>query len=131
LPDFVIGKWVAQGAAKKVTPAERLNLCPPLWLQELADLPFHPRVRARVRGRDNSIPLEVNLMPSPTPSDLPASLPFGRHKGEPLGQVPSHYLAWFLRECKPSTGLRAAVAAELTRRESYVLDGAPYRGIAS
>jgi hypothetical protein len=43
-------------------------------------------------------------------------LPFGEHKGVPLPDVPASYLQWALRECKLSSGLRAALAAELTRR---------------
>jgi hypothetical protein len=44
------------------------------------------------------------------------SLPFGRHKGAPLADVPASYLQWALRECKLSSGLRAGLAAELARR---------------
>lgn len=45
-----------------------------------------------------------------------ASLPFGKHKDEPLEQVPTDYLAWVVRTCKLSSGLYAAVADELKRR---------------
>jgi hypothetical protein len=41
---------------------------------------------------------------------------FGRHKGQPLPDVPSDYLSWVLREVKLSSGLRNAVADELARR---------------
>jgi hypothetical protein len=44
------------------------------------------------------------------------ALPFGRHKGVPLPDVPASYLQWALRECQLSAGLRAALAAELARR---------------
>jgi hypothetical protein len=43
-------------------------------------------------------------------------VPFGRHKGKPLPEVPASYLDWLLREVKLSTGLRNAVAGELARR---------------
>ena len=43
-------------------------------------------------------------------------LPFGRHRGQPLGTVPTSYLTWLAATVKLSTGLRNAVAAELTRR---------------
>jgi hypothetical protein len=43
-------------------------------------------------------------------------LPFGRHKGQPPASVPTDYLEWLLRTCKLSSGLRAAVRAELVRR---------------
>ena len=43
-------------------------------------------------------------------------LPVGRHKGKPLADVPKDYLGWALRTIELSTGLRAAVRAELTRR---------------
>jgi hypothetical protein len=46
----------------------------------------------------------------------PVSLPFGRHRGWPLGEVPTDYLLWLLRTCKLSTGLQAAVRAELLSR---------------
>jgi hypothetical protein len=38
-------------------------------------------------------------------------LPFGKHKG-----VPTDYLRWVIDACKLSSGLRAAVANELTKR---------------
>jgi uncharacterized protein (DUF3820 family) len=43
-------------------------------------------------------------------------LPFGRHKNKALAEVPSDYLRWAIHECKLSSGLRLAVAEELTRR---------------
>jgi hypothetical protein len=49
-------------------------------------------------------------------------LPFGRHKGQAVGEVPSGYLEWLLREVKLSSGLRAAVAAELQARGVAVPD---------
>jgi hypothetical protein len=44
------------------------------------------------------------------------SLPFGRHRNQPLTTVPSAYLTWCLSACKLSSGLRAAVANELANR---------------
>jgi hypothetical protein len=44
------------------------------------------------------------------------TLPFGKHRGQPLPDVPTAYLDWALREVKLSANLRAAVAAELQRR---------------
>jgi hypothetical protein len=44
------------------------------------------------------------------------ALPFGKHKDKPLSDVPTAYLQWAIRECKLSSGLRTAVADELTRR---------------
>jgi hypothetical protein len=49
--------------------------------------------------------------PSPPPT-----LPFGRYRGVALGNVPSEYLRWALANLKLSSGLRAALAAELTSR---------------
>jgi hypothetical protein len=49
----------------------------------------------------------------------PTPLPFGKHKGRPLAEVPASYLSWLLAEVKLSSGLRCAVAAELTRRGPY------------
>jgi hypothetical protein len=44
------------------------------------------------------------------------ALPFGKHMGRPLAELPGDYLDWLLRNCKLSSGLRAAVAGELARR---------------
>jgi uncharacterized protein (DUF3820 family) len=44
------------------------------------------------------------------------TLPFGKHKNRPLPEVPSDYLLWMARTCRLSTGLRAAVGAELAHR---------------
>jgi Putative quorum-sensing-regulated virulence factor len=44
------------------------------------------------------------------------SLPFGKHKNQPLPEVPTNYLCWLTREAKLSAGLRAAVGDELAGR---------------
>ena len=40
-----------------------------------------------------------------TPEDLPrlvtTEMPFGKHQGVPIADLPSHYLAWFAREGFP------------------------------
>jgi hypothetical protein len=59
---------------------------------------------------------------SPTPI-----LPFGKHKGQPLADVPGDYLRWALLTVKLSSGLRTAVADELTRRGVPVPDPPPPR----
>src|SRR5262245_37173003 len=41
---------------------------------------------------------------------------FRKHKGQPLPEVPADYLHWALRTVKLSSGIRAAVTAELERR---------------
>ncbi len=56
-------------------------------------------------------------------------LPFGKHKDQPLGGVPADYLRWLLRECKLSSGLRAAVVEELTARGIATPPPAPPRPI--
>jgi hypothetical protein len=43
------------------------------------------------------------------------ALPFGKHRGAPLADVPTSYLQWLLREAKLCSGLRLAVADELRR----------------
>jgi hypothetical protein len=43
------------------------------------------------------------------------TLPFGKHQGQPLAEVPTSYLCYLARG-KLSSGLRAAVAEELSRR---------------
>jgi hypothetical protein len=50
------------------------------------------------------------------PPQRGVTLPFGRHRGEPLAGVPTPYLEWALAECKLSSGLYAATAAELRAR---------------
>jgi hypothetical protein len=52
-------------------------------------------------------------------------LPYGRHRGEPLGRVPADYLAWLLANKKLSAGLAAAVAGELQARGFPVSAPAP------
>jgi hypothetical protein len=44
------------------------------------------------------------------------TLPFGKHKGRPLPEIPSDYLTWLAKTCRLSSGLRAAVGVELARR---------------
>jgi hypothetical protein len=43
-------------------------------------------------------------------------LPYGRYRGCPPRSVPVDYLLWFVRNCKTSTGLRAAIRSELLSR---------------
>jgi hypothetical protein len=52
-------------------------------------------------------------------------LPFGRWKGRALGEVDVSYLQWVAHEVKLSTGIRAAVEAELQRRGVAVPEGPP------
>jgi hypothetical protein len=49
-------------------------------------------------------------------------LPFGRHKGVPLAEVPNAYLQWAIRTVKLSSGLYSAVAAELRERGTFTPD---------
>jgi hypothetical protein len=55
-------------------------------------------------------------MSTATPTQPAVTLPFGKHAGQPLPDVPSSYLDWMLRSCKLSSGLRATIAGELSRR---------------
>src|SRR5262249_10989822 len=41
------------------------------------------------------------------------TIPFGKHKGRPLEDVPTDYLEWLRRSVKLSSGLRLAVAGAL------------------
>jgi len=43
-------------------------------------------------------------------------MPFGKHKGRPLSDVPTDYLCWLLDECDLRPGFRRAVDAELRGR---------------
>jgi hypothetical protein len=55
------------------------------------------------------------------------TFPFGMYKGKPLAAVPAGYLTWLLREAKLSSGIRAAVAAELRSRGRRPPDPPPPR----
>ena len=57
------------------------------------------------------------------------TLPFGRHKDKPLGEVPADYLLWLVRKCKLSSGLRTTIAGELSRRGVEVPAPPPPRPI--
>jgi hypothetical protein len=48
------------------------------------------------------------------------TMPFGKHAGKPLGEVPSTSLLWTLRECRLSSGLHLAIGNELRRRNVEV-----------
>jgi hypothetical protein len=54
------------------------------------------------------------------------TLPFGKHRNCPLSEVPSHYLTWLASTCRLSSGLKAAVHAELRERGEPVPAG-PHR----
>ncbi len=43
-------------------------------------------------------------------------MPFGKHRGELLGNVPTDYLEW-VREIATTDWLRRAIRGELNRRE--------------
>jgi hypothetical protein len=47
------------------------------------------------------------------------AFPFGKHKHQPLGTVPTDYLRWALRECDLETWLAHAITEELRRRRQY------------
>jgi hypothetical protein len=51
-----------------------------------------------------------------TPNTQAATLPFGKHKGKLLDEIPGDYLCWLLTSCKLSTALRATVETELLLR---------------
>lgn len=58
-------------------------------------------------------------------------MPFGKHKGELLEDVPTDYLRWVLRTCtRLAFGLRLAIHQELAARppeQSYTQAGSPTR----
>src|SRR5262249_39613761 len=73
---------------------------------------------ARVCAAPPAWILGEKAMVSKPPGDGEAEhrLPFGRYQGASPRQVPTGYLAWLLRNCKLSTGLREAVRSELLSR---------------
>jgi hypothetical protein len=52
----------------------------------------------------------------PASNGVVSSLPFGRHRGQPLTTVPTDYLRWVVREVRLSSGVQAAVLGELEAR---------------
>jgi uncharacterized protein (DUF3820 family) len=50
-------------------------------------------------------------------------MPFGKHKGKPLREVPKDYLRWLQAECKLSASMREAI--------EQVLNPTPGRFIGS
>jgi len=44
-------------------------------------------------------------------------MPFGKHKGKSLTDIPIDYLVWLVNECDLKESLRVAVEKELRRRE--------------
>lgn len=44
-------------------------------------------------------------------------MPFGKHKGELVANVPTSYLRWCLRECDLDKPLRDSITAALSARE--------------
>lgn len=54
------------------------------------------------------------------PSAAPA-MPFGKHRGVPIDRVPTGYLRWWIDAAvRTGGGFRAAIVAELVRREDRV-----------
>ena len=79
-----------------------------------AEKRMHLTARARLRmyERDPHAPAEVVEKPKSH-----SYMPFGKkHRGKPLGQVPTGYLQWALREASLSEGLRESIEKEVRRR---------------
>jgi hypothetical protein len=47
----------------------------------------------------------------------PKNVPFGKHKGQPIAEVPADYLMWMLSLANLSPDLRTAIKADLVRRQ--------------
>jgi hypothetical protein len=58
----------------------------------------------------------TNQPPATPAGGKVVALPFGKHKGTPLAEVPTGYLNWLIGQGKLSTGIRQGVADELRRR---------------
>src|SRR5262249_42894717 len=52
----------------------------------------------------------------PPGAGAPVVPPFGKYSGQPPSAIQADYLLWMLKTCKLSSGLRAAVRAELLAR---------------
>lgn len=81
----------------------------------VTSLVFDECVRRYLRaGGSDDVPTAIEIAMSPR--RLPA-LPFGRHRGKPLGDVPADYLQWLALEVGPkSLDVRHTVRLELERR---------------
>ena len=53
------------------------------------------------------------------------SMPWGKHRGTPLSQVPAGYLWWVIEASNAGADLRAGVRRELARRLGAEIDPAP------
>ena len=57
------------------------------------------------------------------------TMPFGKHRGEPLGDIPLDYLDWVLENCElRSERLREAIEEEVERRSHGQHDSPPRPG---
>jgi hypothetical protein len=53
-----------------------------------------------------------------------ATMPFGKHRGRELIDLPTGYLRWLVRECNLDDELDRSVRAELARRGDRFVDAA-------
>ena len=53
----------------------------------------------------------IQIADDPTQDDTMPTMPFGKHQGKPLNQIPRGYLRWLLAECDPSPSLREDIEA--------------------
>ena len=71
----------------------------------------------RIVEVEGSVPTLEHLCQVSSPNEPVAFLPFGKYRGEPLGAVPTEYLA-YARDTwlDAEPGLRSAILAEIARR---------------
>jgi exodeoxyribonuclease X len=48
---------------------------------------------------------------------IPMTMPFGKHKGEPVEDLPSDYIEWLLAECELRPALQKELENQLVGRQ--------------
>lgn len=48
---------------------------------------------------------------------IPMLMPFGKHKGEPVEDLPTDYIEWLLAECVLHPSLQKELEAQLVARQ--------------
>jgi exodeoxyribonuclease X len=77
----------------------------------LADVWICSKIVGKIIDRLHPVSLDA-LWEMSEKSRIPTIMPFGKHKGEPINQVPSDYKQWMLRQDNVSEYLRKALEAK-------------------
>ena len=81
----------------------------------------------KVANTDSSKSNKVGNTSTPPNGDTSSSImPFGKHKGEYVGDVPGSYLEWVLNNMQIEDKLKGAISAELLSRDQGTDDELPF-----